>query len=255
MRNTALGELRDADEIRWHAILSAQVLPEFVEDGTQMAHGIFVRLEVRRVEGKGQEVTEVQLLRDFANCAPGIFCFSGSAVATGPSPAVDSPKDSAIRLRVFSFDAPSPAELAAPYGSGEAIRGPLCRLFVIESSKECTGASRPMRAPPSNSRDGFSSLPAGRVFDSPPAVSQVATCRLSRGTEPSKNRCPLWFSPRPANSLFISMSPLVCVRPAAYRTQVLQRIAALEALLKIAVLLPPRAHHAPRDAPLGHGSQ
>ncbi len=74
-----------------------------------------------------------------------------------------------------------------------------------------------MRAPPSNSRDSFSSLPAGGRYVPPPAVSHDAACRISRGSELSRNRCPLWFSPHPVNSSLtsalrfahISISPLM----------------------------------------------
>jgi hypothetical protein len=72
-----------------------------------------------------------------------------------------------------------------------------------------------MRVLPSNSRDSFSPLPAGRGSMPPPAASQDAVCRLSRGSELSRNRCPLWYSPHPAicsrvlSEMFIDQSPYV----------------------------------------------
>ena len=85
----------------------------------------------------------------------------------------------------------------------------LSRLICTSSSEEDRRAVRAETAGLCPApRDSFSSLPASGEVNTPPAVSQNATCRISRGTELSRNRCPLWCSLHPANSKFIS-DPLV----------------------------------------------
>jgi len=51
-------------------------------------------------------------------------------------------------------------------------------------------------------RNSFSSLPAVRGISPPAAVSQDATCRISRGAELFRNRCPLCMSSHSANLRF-----------------------------------------------------
>src|SRR6185437_9368565 len=120
-----------------------------------------------------------------------------------------------------------------------------------------------MRAPPSNSRDSFSSLPAGERCEPSPAVSKDAACRISRGSELSRNRCPLCCSPHPANSLLasnlismhISLPPFMGMWPTTHRTQLPQRILALQVLFKVTILPLPHPDHAPGDSLSRHSGQ
>ena len=122
MRNPALSKLRDTDVIGWRSIFPPQVLSELVEGPPQVFHGILTLLELGRVEGECQEVAEALLFSDFADSAAGCFCLPGSAVATRPGAAVDSPINRAIRLWVFPLDAQPATILAPPFRAGVAVR-------------------------------------------------------------------------------------------------------------------------------------
>jgi hypothetical protein len=52
MRNSTLRKFHDADIIRRNSILSAQVLPEFVEDGSHMANGVLFIVKLRGIESE-----------------------------------------------------------------------------------------------------------------------------------------------------------------------------------------------------------